>query len=187
MPVTLERDEFLNKGSATQYAIRRMVASLGTLLEPRTSYGIVMDTSHRSFALTLRRIQSNSALSWNEVARTLGVSRRTVYNWLGESKVNGVNAGRVAGLYRALTQELTGVPRDQARSHLLAPSSDGVTPLVRITRDLRTQYPRRKPVLSGFDLLQTAESSDETMISGGVDDSMRVVDWSSVSKANGDS
>lgn len=125
------------------------------------------DDSSRDFADSLRRIQMHSGLSWGEISRTLGVSRRTVHNWLSGSRVSGVNALRVAGLYKAITQELTNQPRESARSYLLSPSSDGSTRLGEIGRWLRELHPADTPVLSGFELLRVSESAEGGLRSGG--------------------
>jgi DNA-binding transcriptional regulator YiaG len=167
-------EEFVSR-NATQYMVKRVVESLSSLMETRTGYDTVTDTSDRNFPLSLRRIQASSDLSWGEIARTIGVSRRTVHNWLTGTKVNGMNATRVASLHSAIMRELTYVPHDQARSHLLAPGPDGITPLSRLTRYLRAQSQPERPVIGGFDLLRSPSSSEQPLITGGLDESIPVV------------
>lgn len=174
-PLFTYDDTFVAK-NATQFAVTRFPMSLAALVESGTGYGTVTDTSDRNFAHSLRRIQEHSGLNWSEIARTIGVSRRTVYNWLADTTVSGVNAARIAGLYRAITQELTGVRRESARPHLLAPGPGGDTPLSRITRDLREQYTGSRPVISGFDLLRTPSAIREEAPSGRLDDSIELVE-----------
>lgn len=146
------------------------------LVTTRTGYGLATDESGRDFSQSLRRIQENSGMSWGEVAAALGVSRRTVHNWLVAGRVNGENAKRIAGLYRAVTQELTGVPRDAARARLLAPGPDG-TRWAAVTRAIRSDYPRKPAAGSGFGALRVETPvSDLTPIHGGLDTSVEVIE-----------
>lgn len=160
----------------TLYVVKRQDVSLASLVEIRTGYGTVTDTSERNFAVSLRSIKEHSGLSWGEIARTIGVSRRTIHNWLADARIRGVNAARVSGLYRAVTQELTGIPRSRARSFLLAPGDDGITPMSRITLGLRSNYVRQRPVIGGVDLLRTSAPGDDPIINGGLDASIPGVD-----------
>jgi len=155
--------------SGTLYVVKRLDVSLASLVETRTGYGVVTDTSERNFAVSLRSIQDYSGLTWGEIARTIGVSRRTIHNWLADARVSGVNAARVSGMYRAVRQELLGIPRSLARSFLLAPGDDGITPMSRITRDLRSNYVRQRPVIGGSDLLRTSAQGDDPIVTGGLD------------------
>lgn len=161
--------------NTTTYVVKQQMPSVSELIGSGTGYGSVTDSSDRNFSLSLRRIQEHSGLSWGEIARTLGVSRRTVHNWLTSARVSGVNAMRVAGLYRAITQELTHVPRDAARDHLLAPGADG-TRLAKIARDLRVQYPHKRPPVGGFGALQSAAAGADVMITGGLDEAVEVIE-----------
>lgn len=146
------------------------------LLSTRTGYGIVTDGASRDFAQSLRRIQENSGMSWGEVATALGVSRRTVHNWLVAGRVNGANAKRIAALYRAVTQELAGIDRDAARAHLLAPGADGTRWAI-ITRTIRSDYPRKPRPGSGFAGLRSEVPVDDlTPVHGGLDTSVEVIE-----------
>lgn len=156
--------------------IRATSVTASDLVTTGTGYGIATDGTARDFAQSLRRIQENTGMSWGEVASTLGVSRRTVHNWLTAGRVNGENARRISGLYRAVTQELIGVPRELAREHLLAPGDDGTRWSV-ISRAIRTDYPRRPRVASGFDVLRAPSSArDLSHIDGGIDETLDVIE-----------
>lgn len=133
--------------------------TIDAMLAPRTTYGRVIDTDPRDLAGSLRRIQARTGLDWGQIARTLGVSRRTLYNWLGGARVSGGNAARIAVLYRAVTQELKGVSQsDDARSYLLTPGADGLTPLARITLAIRDEHPNAYLPLRPVELLRPASS-----------------------------
>lgn len=137
-----------------------------SLIDPGTGYRLATDDGSRPFADALRRIQQHSGLDWGQIANTLGVSRRTVHNWLGGAKVRGVNVRRVSALYSALMDELAKGKPDDPRSFLLAPSPDGESPLARITRHLRAQYATPRPVLAPTELLASPESGDSAPITG---------------------
>lgn len=164
--------------NATTYAVRRSSPSVESLVRVGTGYGTVTDSSDRNFAASLRRLQEASQLTWGEIARVLGVSRRTVHNWLTTAKVNGENARRIGGLYRALTQELAATEREDAREYLLAPGPDGSTRLAVIARDLRTQYPRKQPGPGGFSILRSSGgvTRPDPVISGGLDQEIEMVE-----------
>lgn len=162
-------------GNATTYAVASSPKTTGALLASRTWYGLATDDSTRNFALSLRRIQENSGMSWGEIAQALGVSRRTVHNWLTATKVNGQNALRIAGLYRAVTQELAHVARGTAREHLLAPGPSG-SRWAAITRNIRIAYPRQTRPASGFTVLRSTDpNTDLTPITGGLDEAVEVI------------
>ena len=150
----------------TEYTVLRHVVTVWSLIAPRTGYNQVARAAVADFAGSLRHIKKGADLTWDELAGILGVTRRTVHNWLAGGRVSGINAARLAGLSRALADELGSIPPDAARSHLLAPDVDGTTPLSRISHELRALFPNERPVLSGFDLLRMPESSDEHLITG---------------------
>lgn len=145
------------------------------LRDPGTGFRLATDADHRGFADALRRIQQHSGLDWGQIARTIGVSRRTLYNWLGGSKVSGVNAQRLTAFYNALTDELAVTARDEAREHLLAPSGAGPSPLARISVYLRDSYPHRPPVLRANNLLAAPALGDQAPDTGDLDDVIPVV------------
>jgi hypothetical protein len=157
-------------GDLTRYEVKRRPVSVASLLVSGTDYGTVSDTSSRNFASSLRRIQASTQLDWGQIARTLGVSRRTVHNWLAGMQVNGVNAGRIAMLYRAVVQELGPKGRrDDPRAYLLAPDRTGVTPLARITQYIRGKGRTERLPISTMELLTGPSSEEGPIITGGQD------------------
>lgn len=143
--------------------------TLSKLVESRTGYRLVSDQENRNFADVLQRIQQHTQLEWSEVARTLGVSRRTVYNWLSGTRVSGANAKRLAAFYNAAMKELIGVERKNARAYLLAPQGQGATALARITQYLREHYKRPTGYVRASELMQPARVPDEPSMTGGFD------------------
>lgn len=148
--------------------------TLSMLVESQTGYRLVTDEENRNFSDVLQRIQQHTQLEWSEIARTLGVSRRTVYNWLSGTRVSGANAKRLGAFYNAAIQELTGVDRKDARAFLMAPQEDGGTVLARITRYLREHYRRPASPVRASELLQPALVPDEPSMTGGFDPGIEI-------------
>lgn len=152
-----------------------LTVELSELVEPRTGYRLVTDEGNRSFADLLRRVQQHSQLDWGQIARALGVSRRTVHNWLSGTRVSGINAQRISAFYNALTRELANVERGDARAFLLAVPAEGESsPLARMTRYIRENYPEASPRVRAEVLLQSAATGDHASYSGGFDDSLEL-------------
>lgn len=56
----------------------------------------------------LQRLRRLSGLSWGEIARAVGVSRRTIHNWLTGARVAGVHLARLLELSRMIDIVATG-------------------------------------------------------------------------------
>lgn len=149
--------------------------SIASLVSPGTGYRLATDTRRRNFAESLRSIQQRSGLDWGQLAHVLGVSRRTIHNWIGGATVNGDNAKRITALYNALIHELRGVVPVDARSYLLSPAEDGTTRLSVISGHIRQEYKRSRPVVGARELLAYAPTMDTPTQTGSIDDSMNVI------------
>src|SRR6478609_9533160 len=100
-------------------------------------------TGQASIADSLRRIHAQSKLTWTEIAATLGVSRRTVHNWLAGMVVSPRHAADVAALTQLINEHtVTGYPPEATRSRLIALDANGQSPLTRMSMT-RTARPRR--------------------------------------------
>ncbi len=154
--------------------VREQQLTLPSLVEARTGYRLVTDDENRSFADVLRRLQQHTQLDWGQIARTLGVSRRTVHNWLSGTRVSGANSLRLAAFYNAALTELTGVERSCAREFLLAPQAGGHSPLSKIMGYLQEAYPGPGVPVRAVELLQTPTTLDDPTISGGFDESIEI-------------
>lgn len=56
----------------------------------------------------LQRLRRLSGLSWGEIALAVGVSRRTIHNWLNGARVAGVHLARLVTLSRVVDIVATG-------------------------------------------------------------------------------
>lgn len=84
----------------------------------------------------LQRIRRLSGLSWSEVALAVGVSRRSVHNWLRGARVASVHLARLAAL-EGLVESFAGAPASEARDRILQPGSGGETPLAQLAQASR--------------------------------------------------
>jgi DNA-binding transcriptional regulator YiaG len=102
-------------------------------------------TEQPSIADSLRRIHAQSKLTWTEIAATLGVSPRTVHNWLAGMVVSPRHAADLAALTQLINEHsVAGDPPEVTRSRLIAPDASGRSPLTRMsmTRTARPPRPR---------------------------------------------
>lgn len=72
----------------------------------------------------MRRLHEESGLTWEQLGRVFGVSRRAVHLWANGSRMNAANTETLAELV-AVVRELPGTAPEQRRAELLAPGGDG--------------------------------------------------------------
>lgn len=72
----------------------------------------------------LQQLRRLSGLNWGEIARAVGVSRRTIHNWLSGDHVAGVHLSRLLELSRVVNLTTTGSP-EATRAALLLPNANG--------------------------------------------------------------
>lgn len=75
--------------------------------------------SVRSTAEMVGALHAQSGLTWEQLARAIGVSRRSLHLWAAGAKVSSVNQERVARLY-AVMSELPAVSPDEKRALFFA-------------------------------------------------------------------
>jgi transcriptional regulator with XRE-family HTH domain len=115
-----------SRGPDVLAAVQRCCADLGT--RPATLVDWPVDAPLGDFAASVRGLYRRSGLTWNEIARALGVSRRAVHHWSEGKRPAESHAQRLedlvrlVGLYELATPEST-------RGALLAPTSDGASAL----------------------------------------------------------
>ena len=79
---------------------------------------------HRAVPSMLQRLRRLSGLSWGEIAQAVGVSRRTIHNWLTGARVAAVHHGRLLELGRVVDIVSTG-SAESTRMALMQPSANG--------------------------------------------------------------
>lgn len=83
-----------------------------------------------STAGLVNKLHTQSGLTWDQVGRLLGVSRRAVHMWAAGKRMNARNAELLADLVRLVDMAPAGTP-DERRSWLFTATADGVTPIER--------------------------------------------------------
>lgn len=74
----------------------------------------------------ISRLHEASGLTWDQLAKAFGVSRRTLHLWAAGARLNAANSER---LHRVLSEveRLPGTTADERRTALLWNSADGVS------------------------------------------------------------
>lgn len=75
-------------------------------------------------AAAIQRLHVSSGLTWEQLSKLFGVSRRAVHHWAAGGRMNGKHAERVAAL-TALIRGLPGGSPEARRTKLLAPGPNG--------------------------------------------------------------
>jgi hypothetical protein len=98
-------------------------------------------------------IHDNSGLTWEQIARALGVSKRSVHLWASGARVSGKNVEALTG-FKALVDSVGGKSPDDRRMALLSSSPDAASPLTRWAKSLaQTRSNVNAPVLRAADLM----------------------------------
>lgn len=75
----------------------------------------------------VRGVRESANLTWDQLARIFGVSRRSVHNWAAGDKISAHNL-ELVGRLGALIASLPGSP-DERRVALFAPDANGESPI----------------------------------------------------------
>jgi len=93
----------------------------------------------------LQRLRRLSGLSWGEIARAVGVSRRTIHNWLAGARVADVHLTLLLALSRVVDIVATGSV-EATRTALMQPTANGRSILDDLA--LAARPARRRPLSS---------------------------------------
>lgn len=141
---------------ADAVALNTMVAHPSTLPALPAEQMAVLDSA--VVPAVLQRLRRTSGLSWGDLGRALGVSRRTIHNWLGGARIAGVHLRRLLELSRQLELVSQGSP-ESTRALLLQPTTNGRS----IIDDLAlTARPARHRPLSSVSVGDLVTPRDET-------------------------
>jgi transcriptional regulator with XRE-family HTH domain len=107
---------------ADAVALSTVVAQPSTLpavsIQPTTAF------DHAVVPVMLQRLRRVSGLSWGDIAGAVGVSRRTIHNWLGGAHVAGVHLARLLEVSRIVDLVSTGSV-ESTRTLLLQSGANG--------------------------------------------------------------
>jgi transcriptional regulator with XRE-family HTH domain len=96
------------------------------------------------FATAVQNLRHRSGLTWQELADTLGVSRRAVHHWATGGRVSGAHARLIEDLAQLVADSAAPSP-DVTRERLLAPRPSGRSLLAEFRA---ASSPRRSTPLS---------------------------------------
>lgn len=102
----------------------------------------------------VRWLHETSGLTWEQLGRVFGVSRRAVHLWATGARMNAANVEALFGLVD-LVRAASGSTSDERRAWLLRPGSDGRSALDRV-RDARLgSFQINRSVLRAIDTIDT--------------------------------
>jgi transcriptional regulator with XRE-family HTH domain len=121
--------------------------------------GLIPPVEEMPTAKAINKAHEDSGLTWEQLARIFGVSRRAVHMWANGARMNATNAELLMRLIGFLGQ-MEGGP-DQRRATLLAIGDDGKSALDRF-RSQHTNLDRRFDSLPRPDTLLGALHENRT-------------------------
>ncbi|MGB5111746.1 MAG: hypothetical protein WBO08_09130 [Mycobacterium sp.] len=83
-------------------------------------------------------IKANSGLTWDQLGKVFGVSRRAVHMWSNGGRLNESNARRLrefSAIVKEVQASIQGATPDDVRARLLDVGSDGVSVVDRLRRE----------------------------------------------------
>jgi transcriptional regulator with XRE-family HTH domain len=106
----------------------------------------------------LQRLRQASGLSWGDLAKAVGVSRRTIHNWLSGARIAGLHLTRLVEFQRVVDAVAAG-SADDTRTRLMQPGPHGRSILDDIA--LTSRPARRRPLstVSMGDLVAPVDES----------------------------
>ncbi len=108
----------------------------------------------------IQHLRARSGLTWDEIARAFGVSRRTAHAWASGSKLNQEHSARLSVLARAVDRLDAGSP-ELTRAAFHAPGSIGLSPYQSLIRSL-AQPGNRREGFAPWELLGTDNDQESS-------------------------
>jgi len=149
----VEQKEFcVTAGSGAFSRIYGKQADLRPLMpvaEPRRDVPTQPDTN------SIRWLRENSGLTWDQLGRLFGVSRRTVHLWANGSRMNASNAEALAQAVH-MVRNINAPTGDACRASLFAQDSDGLNPFEEfITKRQKARELINAPAFHAADMLDS--------------------------------
>lgn len=111
-------------------------SSFGTGVYPPSTATAGAELS--DLARQVRRIHARSGLTWEQLARLFGVSRRAVHNWANGGRMTARHAEELTWLVRVI-DTLPGTDSNARRAQLFSPGSDGTSMYERLRLQMSTR------------------------------------------------
>jgi hypothetical protein len=111
-------------------------ASDETVAHTGTKQTTSEETSPQTMASMVRQVHDMSGLTWDQLARLFGVSRRAIHHWASGGNMSARNIETLVDVMRSV-RKLPGPDSANRRSQLLMPVDGGVSLYERLLRRLR--------------------------------------------------
>jgi DNA-binding transcriptional regulator YiaG len=144
---------------ADAIALTTMIAQPSTL--PALSAQSATAFDHTVMPDMLQRLRRVSGLGWGDIARAVGVSRRTIHNWLGGAHVAGVHLTRLLDVSRTIDLVSTG-SAESTRTLLLLPRANGRSIIDDLALTARPARRRSISTVSVGDLVTPVDEAEST-------------------------
>jgi DNA-binding transcriptional regulator YiaG len=109
----------IGMGASTGWLVEAVPSSPDTLLAAH--YAMVVPVPARASADLIRDLRQRSGLTWDQLGRLFGVSRRAVHLWASGGRLNAANQ-ELLGHLLAIIDGLPGSTPEQKRTALLQPT-----------------------------------------------------------------
>jgi transcriptional regulator with XRE-family HTH domain len=133
------------------------------VVQPSTLPGVIAQPTsalnNAAIPEMLQRLRRASGLSWGDLGRTVGVSRRTIHNWLGGARVAGVHLTRLLQVSHTIDL-LAGSSAESTRAALFQPMSSGRSIIEDLALAARPARPRPISTISVGDLVAPTDGTD---------------------------
>jgi DNA-binding XRE family transcriptional regulator len=139
-------------------ALHTVVVNPGTLSALSVSRPRPSQDDQSSASTILQRLRRISGLNWGEIGQTIGVSRRTIHNWLNGDRIADVHYSRLLETSRVVDLVATG-SAETTRTALLQPTTNGRSIVDELA--LAARPARRRPLstVSVGDLVTPVDDS----------------------------
>jgi transcriptional regulator with XRE-family HTH domain len=107
------------------------------------SHSPVIRDEKPATAEAIRNLRARSGLTWDELARAFGVSRRAVHAWASGAKLNQAHAARLSVLAKFIDSLATDTP-SRTRAVLHTPAGNGESPYQHLIQSLAQSGNRRE-------------------------------------------
>jgi hypothetical protein len=144
---------------ADAVALTTMIAQPSTLPALSAQSAKVFD--HTVVPDMLQRLRRVSGLGWGDIGRAVGVSRRTIHNWLGGAHVAGVHLTRLLDVSRTIDLASIG-SAESTRTLLLQPRANGRSIIDDLALTARPARRRSISTVSVGDLVTPVDEAEST-------------------------
>jgi DNA-binding XRE family transcriptional regulator len=148
---------------ADAVALYTMIAQPSTL--PVLSVQQTMEFDHAIVPDMLQRLRRVTGLSWDDIGRAVGVSRRTIHNWLGGAHVAGVHLARLLDVSRTIDLVSTG-SAESTRTLLLQQAPNGRSIIDELALTAHPARRRSISTVSVGDLVTPVDESESVRLQG---------------------